>query len=68
MTSLEFLLEQKGLSQKDLAEECGISKSTISRYIALNTIPSATVALKIADVLCVQVEDLFDFEGWREHC
>lgn len=68
MTNLEFLLEQNGLSQKDLAEECGVPQSCINGYIALNTIPSATVALKIADVLCVQVEDLFDFEGWREHC
>lgn len=68
MTVLEFLMEQNGLSQKDLAEECGIPKSSISGYIALNRIPSAAVALKIADVLCVQVEDLFDYEGWREYC
>ena len=68
MTNLEYLLEQRGWSQKDLAKRTGIPQSSICRYIAYNTIPNAIVALKIACALYVQVEDLFDFEGWREFC
>lgn len=68
MTNLEYLLDHRGYSQREFAEECGIPQSSISRYIVSKTIPKATVALQMADVLCVQVEDLFDYEGWREFC
>lgn len=56
---IDDLLAEKGMTQKTLAEHLGLSSSQIySNWKARNSIPSADVALKIADYLHTSVEYL----------
>jgi transcriptional regulator with XRE-family HTH domain len=49
----------KGLQVKELAEQSGVSKRTIEKYLLVNgSIPSADNAVKMASVLGVSVEYL----------
>lgn len=48
-----FLMDQKGLSQKEFSEQTGISQSTISDWKRKKTNPSADKILKICEVLNV---------------
>lgn len=52
-------MEFQDIKQKELSEKTGISVNTIRNYInGHNALPSAEVAVKIADVLGVSVEYL----------
>lgn len=55
---LERLMEDKGLQQKDLAEQVGISSNGISTWKITGAFPRADIAVKIADILGVTVEYL----------
>lgn len=55
---LIHLRGQKNLTQQELGEAAGISPSQISRYEAGLAMPRKTVMRKLADALCVTVEDL----------
>lgn len=66
MTNFELLLKREGLTQREFAKQIGMKESNLSRYVHANRVPKVTIALKIAQALWVQVEDLFDTEGWRE--
>ena len=52
------LLEQQGISRKEFAAQLGISYSSIHNGITLGSIPSADIALKIADKLDTSIEYL----------
>nr|DAF30562.1 MAG TPA: helix-turn-helix domain protein [Herelleviridae sp.] len=55
---LERLMEDKGLQQKDLAEQVGISSNGISTWKITGALPRADIAVKIARILGVTVEYL----------
>ena len=45
------LLEQNGMTQKELAERVGITEASMSRYMNSNRIPKATILANIATAL-----------------
>ena len=61
-TNIKQLRQEKGLSQQELAKLVGVTRQTIisieqGRYIA-----SLPLALKMAKIFNVHVEDLFQME------
>ncbi|MBS7321319.1 MAG: helix-turn-helix transcriptional regulator [Myroides sp.] len=50
------------LTQGDLAEKVGVSRQTINSIETKKYVPSAVLALKIAQVFQMPVEDLFKLE------
>ena len=52
------LLERQDISRKEFAAQIGISYSSIHNGVALDSIPSADIALKIADRLNTSIEYL----------
>ena len=56
--NLKNARERKGMSQKDVAEEIGVAKSTYSLYESGNREPNVQTIKKIADVLSVSADDL----------
>jgi len=58
--NIKSLLLEKGLSQSDLAILSGISKQNISDIVQNKLKPGVDFALKIAKVLDVSVEELFE--------
>lgn len=50
------------LTQGDLAEKVGVSRQTINSIETKKYVPSAVLALKIAQVFQMAVEDLFKLE------
>lgn len=49
-------------TQGDLAEKVGVSRQTINSIETKKYIPSAVLALKIAKVFQMKVDDLFELE------
>ncbi len=56
--NLKNARERKGMSQKDVAEEIGVAKSTYSLYESGNREPNVKTIKKIADALNVSADDL----------
>lgn len=54
------------INQTELGRLCGVSRQTISQIERGDYSPSVTLALKIARVLGVTVEDIFIYEE-EEH-
>lgn len=50
------------LTQGDLAEKVGVSRQTINSIETKKYVPSAVLALKIAQVFQIPVENLFELE------
>ena len=57
----------RGLTIKELAEASQITSSMLSQIERGDYSPSVTLALKIAKVFEVQVEDIFWYEEEEEH-
>ena len=53
------LRTKKGLTQEDLAEKVGITRQTVISVEKGNYTPSVLLAIKIANVFKVSVEDIF---------
>ena len=51
-----------GINQTELGRLCGVSRQTISQIERGDYSPSITLALKLARVLDVSVEDIFTYE------
>ena len=60
---LRTLIKSMGISQRELAKKIGCTEVTISRYITGERVPSATVVVKIANVLGVSVDYLIGNES-----
>jgi len=60
--SLKEILEKRGLKQKWLAEQVGIDKRTMSNIISNRYNTSLEVALKIAEILEIKVDDIFKLD------
>lgn len=50
---------KKGLTQEELAEKTGVTRQTIIAIEKGNYTPSVLLAIKIANVFKISVEDLF---------
>jgi molybdate-binding protein/DNA-binding XRE family transcriptional regulator len=55
--------QQRGFSAAELAERAGISRQTIYAMEAGSYVPNTAVALRLARILEVRVEDLFSLSG-----
>lgn len=45
------LLEKKGMTQRELANEIGVTETSISRYISGQRVPKAHIIVYMADAL-----------------
>lgn len=59
--NLASLLADKGMTQRDLADETGLSESTISKYIRKQTLPGIKALINIAYALDCSFDELLDF-------
>lgn len=59
---LKEIIDERGIKQVWLAEQVGISYKTLSNIIGGRYNTSLEVALKIADILNVKVDDIFYLE------
>ena len=62
-TTLRELRKQVGMSQKQLAEYLGVTKSVVSYYELSERIPSPDVLIKIAKVFHVSTDYLLGCES-----
>lgn len=54
------LMEQKGITQKELSKRSGIAESSISRYLHSEKMPRMDVVINFAKALEVDTEYLLD--------
>ncbi len=59
--NLQDMLDDARMSRRELADETGISVSTICRYINKQTVPNIFAIINIAYALNCSVDDLIDF-------
>ncbi len=59
---LRILRAEKEISQKDLAEEVGLSRQTVNSIERGKFNPSIITALKIAEYFAVRVDEVFQLE------
>lgn len=59
--NLKSLLKEAGMTQEELANATGLSKSTISRYIHKEQIPTIRAIINISYELDCDLNDLIDF-------
>lgn len=60
-TNLAEILQEQGMTQKDLAEEIGVSEMCISNYINKKRLPSLQVAIKMCCALGLSMDDFVIF-------
>lgn len=60
--NLKIARERKGISQKEMAENIGVAKSTYSLYESGNREPNVQTIKKIADILNVSADELLGIE------
>ena len=60
--SIKVERARNDLSQTELAEQVGVTRQTIYAIETKRFIPSTVLAFKLAKVLQVEVEDLFELE------
>ena len=63
MTNLKRIIDEKGVQQRWLAEEVGVTEVSMSRYVSGERIPKAPMAIRMADALGVDVKELY---GWDD--
>lgn len=56
---IKELLKEKDVTGKDLAEKVGVSTVSMSNIVSGNSFPKPDLLLKIAEVLDVDVRELF---------
>lgn len=59
--NLKNKMDSMGYTQGMFAEDIGVSRSTVNRYINGSQIPSAKVILNMSYILNCEVKDLIDF-------
>lgn len=57
---IKEVLKEKGLTGKELAEKIDVSEMTISNIVKGSTFPKPENLLKIAEVLDVDIKELFN--------
>jgi putative transcriptional regulator len=53
---------QQGMTQQELADAIGVSRQTIFAMETARYVPSTILALKLARIFRIKVEDLFELE------
>jgi len=61
--SIKIERARNNFTQGDLAEKVGVSRQTINSIETKKYIPSTVLALKIAKVFQMKVDDLFELEA-----
>ena len=56
-----------GINQQEMGRLAGVSRQTISQIERGDYSPSVTLALKIARICGVTVEDIFDYQEDESH-
>ena len=59
---IEEIRKSRGIRQDEFAKSMGVSRQTISQIERGDYSPSVTLALKIAKVFDVKVEDIFVYQ------
>lgn len=59
--NLRSLLEEQWMSQQELADATGLSKSAISKYINKQCMPSVAALVNIAHALNCEIDDILYF-------
>ena len=59
--NLASLLDDSRMTQRELADETGLSDSTISRYLNKQMAPSFKAIINISYALDVSIDELIDF-------
>lgn len=59
--NLRDIMDEVGMSQKQLARETDITQATISRYLSKKQMPSVKAIVNIAYALDCGFDDLTDF-------
>lgn len=54
-------IDEYGATQAEFAEDCGLAKSTISRYLKGQAVPSIFALINMSHVLGCSIDDLADF-------
>ena len=62
ITSLKSIRESRGMTQQELAERIGVRRETILHLENNRYNPSLEMALKIARVFDLKIEDLFELK------
>ncbi|MGX5837363.1 helix-turn-helix transcriptional regulator [Streptococcus gordonii] len=62
ITSLKLTRESRGMTQQELAERIGVRRETILHLENNRYNPSLEMALKIARVFDLKIEDLFELK------
>ncbi len=57
---LKEVLKEKGLTGKELAEKVNVTEATISNLVKGDSIPRKELLIQIAEVLDVDIKELFN--------
>ena len=57
------ILQERGMSQAQLARDSGLSVSRISDYINMNATPTVFAVINMAYALDMEVSELIDFDA-----
>lgn len=60
-TNLTDILREQGMTQKELADEIGVTEATISNYIKKKRFPTLQVAIKMCCFLGLSMDDFVIF-------
>ena len=60
--NLRDILKEYGMTQKDLADESGLSETTISRYVKKQRIPNMKAIVNIANALDLTTDELINLD------
>ena len=59
--NLSCMMREQGMNQADLAEEAGISRAALCKYLRGERMPKITAVINLADALYCDIRDLVDF-------
>lgn len=59
---LKVILDEIGMTQKELAEKVGVSQQAISNICKSQSIPKLDLAYKISKITGKQIEEIWEFE------
>lgn len=56
--NLRDIMQEVGITQSELADESGLSRATINRYLAKQRLPTLKALINICDVLDCDLDEL----------
>ena len=65
--NLKSILDERGMTQRELAEDSGVSTTAISEYISKRQTPNIMAIINIAYALDMEVSELVDFDERIEY-